>query len=338
MANVDPLLLAATSYISSQWTQEDWRNFAHETGTTDIVVGHDRLLKSLGFDDPDYEANVLNVLRQIVAESGGRHGNEALRMRIFAKSMPDLPQWVEKRAPERIKRLFGEYLAAKADIEVPAEWNGASDEALPELGDWDPRPIVELDTGKTRPRGLPTMPPSASADTSSTNSPGRKALPPFPAQAEASPPAVATSVQPNIFIVHGHAMDDVNSIRLFVGQRTGVIPVSLAEEVGMGQTIIEKFEKHGSKADFVIVLMSPDDVGQVESDFEAGHQPQARARQNVVLELGYFYRAVGRDKVVVMDGGVERPSDIAGVSYIEYPGDNWMEKLRNELDAAGLLK
>lgn len=62
-----------------------------------------------------------------------------------------------------------------------------------------------------------------------------------------------------------------------------------------------------------------------------------RARQNVVLELGYFIGKLGRDRVIVLNkGGVEKPSDVAGVMYIDYPTGNWKVELMRELLAQGL--
>lgn len=60
-----------------------------------------------------------------------------------------------------------------------------------------------------------------------------------------------------------------------------------------------------------------------------------RARQNVILELGYFIGKLGRSRVLVLQEGVEWPSDIAGVVYISVTRVNWMEELRSELREAG---
>jgi predicted nucleotide-binding protein len=63
-----------------------------------------------------------------------------------------------------------------------------------------------------------------------------------------------------------------------------------------------------------------------------------RARQNVVMELGYFMGVLGRGKVCVMHrGNLERPSDVHGVVYIELDDhEGWRAKLARELKAAGL--
>ena len=44
-----------------------------------------------------------------------------------------------------------------------------------------------------------------------------------------------------------------------------------------------------------------------------------RARQNVILELGYFLAKLGRNKVCCLYlEGVEQPSDYDGVLYVPY--------------------
>jgi len=59
----------------------------------------------------------------------------------------------------------------------------------------------------------------------------------------------------------------------------------LREQSNKGRTIIEKFEDHADVA-FAVVLLTPDDRGGSASVPETEYRP--RARQNVVLELGFF--------------------------------------------------
>ena len=61
-------------------------------------------------------------------------------------------------------------------------------------------------------------------------------------------------------------------------------------------------------------------------------------RQNVVFELGYFTRALGRKRVcVLLKGDVERPSDYDGVIYIPLDdSEGWKLRLATELKAGGL--
>lgn len=64
---------------------------------------------------------------------------------------------------------------------------------------------------------------------------------------------------------------------------------------------------------------------------------QPRARQNVILELGYFLGRLGRKHVCALKtGNLELPSDYAGVVYEEMDaGGAWQTALARELQDAG---
>ena len=135
-----------------------------------------------------------------------------------------------------------------------------------------------------------------------------------------------------IFIVHGHDHEMKNDVARVV-HLLGFEPVILHEQPNKGRTLIEKFEDHSETAGFAIVLLSPDDEGRAKSS----ETLVARARQNVVLELGYFVGKAGRNRVyALMRGGVEVPSDIFGVVFEQYDAAGaWKLALVRELKAAG---
>jgi predicted nucleotide-binding protein len=135
-----------------------------------------------------------------------------------------------------------------------------------------------------------------------------------------------------IFIVHGHDHEMKSDVARVV-QQLGFEPIILHEQANKGRTIIEKFEDHSETAGFAIVLLSADDEGRAK-----GNETLApRARQNVVLELGYFVGKAGRKRVcALMRGGVEIPSDIVGVVFEQYDAAGaWKMALARELKAAG---
>jgi predicted nucleotide-binding protein len=101
------------------------------------------------------------------------------------------------------------------------------------------------------------------------------------------------------------------------------------------RTIIEKFEDYADVG-FAVVLMTGDDRGGARDiAFEA---QKLRARQNVVLELGYFLRRLGRSRVCALYvTSVEIPSDYPGGLYVLLDGGGaWRLQLARELRAAGL--
>lgn len=333
MVNVDPLLSAAAAYTSANWTNEEWRQFGRETGTSDILSDHPRLYRSLSFGDDDYPDAAEDALKRVLREGPEANSGEKGRMDLLAESMPDLPAWVAENGAPRTKRLFGQYLAARAITEIPFDWFSASDEASPskESITSTPGPLTGAATEPAWP--TPSSTPSIPPRQASTGPAEASGLTSSSLSAHERPTEL-----PHIFIVHGHDEAARDSIRIYVHELTEVVPTSLAEKPGGGDTIIEKFERIGGSASYVIVLLTPDDIGQTSSAHSGGLDPNPRARQNVVLELGYFIGKIGRENIVVMDGGVERPSDLAGLSYVSYPGTNWKDDLRKELKHAGVIR
>jgi predicted nucleotide-binding protein len=133
-----------------------------------------------------------------------------------------------------------------------------------------------------------------------------------------------------VFLVHGHDEAVLEAVARFIGH-LGLTPVILHEQASKGRTVMEKLEEHGDVG-FAVVLLTPDDVGGC-SDKEL----RPRARQNVVLELGYFLGRLERHNVCAIHRGeLELPSDYMGVVYLRFDeGGGWRSGLAKELKAAG---
>ncbi len=99
-------------------------------------------------------------------------------------------------------------------------------------------------------------------------------------------------------------------------------PVIVHEQPSLGRTMIEKFE----------------DYSNVDLAASNGGSESYRARQNVVFEMGYSIGKLGRNKVIALhEDGVELPSDINGVIYVNYDGPGaWKLELAKELRASGI--
>lgn len=118
----------------------------------------------------------------------------------------------------------------------------------------------------------------------------------------------------DVFVVHGHGEAAMIALKQMLSS-LGLSPVVLKDQDDRGMTIIEKFEYYARACSFAFVLMTPDDrtigVSQTESLW--------RARQNVIMELGWFMAHLGRDRVVILyNGKLDIPSDILGVVYVEF--------------------
>lgn len=134
---------------------------------------------------------------------------------------------------------------------------------------------------------------------------------PVKREVEAAAPA-------KIFIVHGHDEAARNELELIL-RRLNLLPFILQNSSSGSKTLIEALEARIiNDAAFGIVLVTPDDVGYSIRDGEAG--AKARARQNVVLEMGMVMAALSRSRMVIIKkrGDVELPSDTDGIVRLEY--------------------
>lgn len=137
----------------------------------------------------------------------------------------------------------------------------------------------------------------------------------------------------NVFIVHGHDEQAKESSARFI-EKIGLNAIILHEQPNEGQTIIEKLEKHTDAA-YAVILFTPDDLGTSVTTPDDLHP---RARQNVLVELGYMAAKIGRNRVCVLrKGDVEIPTDFIGVLYIDIDSAGaWRLALAKELKVAGL--
>jgi hypothetical protein len=134
-----------------------------------------------------------------------------------------------------------------------------------------------------------------------------------------------------VFVVHGHDEAAKESVARFLTQLK-LDPIILHEQPNGGRTIIEKFEAYADVG-FAVILMTPDDVGGSAKDPQ---KLSKRARQNVILELGYFAGRIGRQRVCALHKPeLEIPSDFQGVVFVPLDeAGGWKVKLAQELTEA----
>lgn len=134
-----------------------------------------------------------------------------------------------------------------------------------------------------------------------------------------------------VFVVHGRDESARETVARFL-EKLDLEPVILHEQPSKGRTIIEKFEDHADVA-FAVIPLTPDDLGGLKDG-----QPELkpRARQNVILELGFFLGKLGRQRVCpLVKGDMETPSDYDGVVYTKLDDAGaWKIKLVQELKVA----
>jgi hypothetical protein len=142
----------------------------------------------------------------------------------------------------------------------------------------------------------------------------------------------ATKVS-RVFISHGRSETVKLKLRTFLKERLGMEAVVLSEQPDLGLTVVEKLEKYGSECDFALIVLTADDL-----TVSGG----ARARQNVIHELGFFHGTLGRDRVLLLkQSSVELFSNISGLIYKEFEGDNIesvFEAIRIALESSSAQK
>jgi predicted nucleotide-binding protein len=147
-------------------------------------------------------------------------------------------------------------------------------------------------------------------------------------------PTAGHSRSRKVFIVHGHDDALKQAVARFL-ERLDLESIILDERPNQGRTIFQKFSDHSEVA-FAIILLTADDIGGKRDAHPEKLSP--RARQNVILEFGYFLGKFGPAAVCALyQRGVELPSDVSGMLYIPVgDGIDWMLRVATELKAAGI--
>lgn len=70
MTYLDPAIskkvVALADIVVAKFDEGDWTRLGYLTGCSHLIDGHNRLLRSLSWGDPDYDGNALSVIGQIV--------------------------------------------------------------------------------------------------------------------------------------------------------------------------------------------------------------------------------------------------------------------------------
>ena len=164
-------------------------------------------------------------------------------------------------------------------------------------------------------------------------------------QARASKATASGQEQPtSVFVVHGRSPKALAELEGYLSS-VGVSAVVLSRLDDSPQSLFQKFWSVATQARFAIVLLSADDYGASREQFEAvnvgDRALQFRARQNVILELGFFYGSLGWENVFVLlqepdevFPNFELPSDLHGVVFDNISKTGWQNKLGAKLTAA----
>ena len=115
-------------------------------------------------------------------------------------------------------------------------------------------------------------------------------------------------------IIHGRSPDR-KVLKEYLLKHVGHVIV-LADEFAPTQPIPLKFKRFASSVDGAIALLTPDDIGGLAADPAAA---APRARENVWVEVGWFWGHRNRGKLLLLrKGAVTIPSDLGNVESYEY--------------------
>jgi predicted nucleotide-binding protein len=168
----------------------------------------------------------------------------------------------------------------------------------------------------------------------------------MPKERRPVPPPSSANAGRNVFLVHGrdHSARDAVIALLDAFGLNVINWRDAAAHAGGGTPYTGDIVAAGMElADAVVILLTPDDVGHVRSDFaevtDGPHErhPTGQARLNVVFEAG-MAMAGDRDRVVLVEiGQVRKLSDIDGLNVIRMNDDiECRMDLAQRLDSAGL--
>jgi len=251
-------------------------------------------------------------------------GNALLARRVNTREEYDDLCRDEKRWHETNRRLLeslfnGGQLLREYEDQQHSPYDGAFDETIPQFIKTEKKIIQRLITKLEAIRdGLQYMEE------------------PQPAQVTFPRPDILPQKDvPKVFLVHGRDVPAAHSVARVL-DKIGLNPIILKEQAHAGRTIIQKFQEHAD-VHFAVILLTADDVGGLREDYESDSKSlKSRARQNVILELGYFLGLFrGKNFCLLLEKDVELPSDLDGLGWHRFDpnGTEWIARLGKELQA-----
>lgn len=137
-----------------------------------------------------------------------------------------------------------------------------------------------------------------------------------------------------VLLVTGSDEGAKQTVARFI-ENLGFKVIILDEQPIRGQTQIEKFETYTADVDFVVALLTPDDVGKPQ--YEQG-APSPRPSQNAIFGLAACMTKHGRNRICCLrKGELELPSIITSIEAVRLDADGgWQLKLVREMREAGL--
>jgi len=150
----------------------------------------------------------------------------------------------------------------------------------------------------------------------------------------------------SVFVVHGHQDAALDELEEYL-KSVDVDPLIMTRITEPSQSLLQRFFTIAGKAKFAVILLSADDYGVSRKQYElpdvADKALKFRSRQNVILELGFFFGKLTWDRVIVLFKkphkewpDFEMPSDLQGMITVTMDEtDVWKKQVREKLKLAG---
>jgi len=144
-----------------------------------------------------------------------------------------------------------------------------------------------------------------------------------------------------VLVIHGHDRLSLLELKDYVREHFPNVGLRVMASQTIGAlSLPEKFESVASDICGAIAIVTPDDLAKSRQDEPSQDPQQYRARQNVVMEIGWVWGKIGRRRcLLLVRGTVGMPSDLSGVDAYPFQqtpsecGDairNFIEALERE--------
>ncbi len=123
------------------------------------------------------------------------------------------------------------------------------------------------------------------------------------------------SERPDVFLGYCSAGKlAAQALQLYLTKELKLTVLDWAMDFTAGAAILEEIEDAATRCSGGIFLFTKDD------QLKEGDSVRAAPRDNVVFEAGYFMRARGRERVLIVhEAGAKIPADISGIIYAALP-------------------
>lgn len=103
-SNGQQLQNAVLKYVTKTFEEPDWIEIGIETGTLEIIQGHDRLLRALSWGDPDYPTHAVDVTKKILKSMGNGSMPDLDQVKV---AFPRFKEWLKQNDLAMYWKVFG---------------------------------------------------------------------------------------------------------------------------------------------------------------------------------------------------------------------------------------